>query len=717
MYRAIYSLIIILYCNTNTVNAQSTLGEANASLDAAQVKFLGFLDNFHGDKGIRSMMEDFCNNQVDSLQAAFNAIETAGREDKIKSINTVKFFIQALRTTLERHQLELYDVPDALKKFPLVADAIVHKTPYREYVLGFGGRRTQLMADAFRQYPEGKVLQYAADVRRLSVNPDNILPLLERQPEFPFVDTALVYVAEHSPMSIVDYVSTKNNRITDTIKNLNHPLLNQLLLLSGNRNASEIAPLAGEMALGKYTAEDIQKIRSSDVKGYYQLLVNTIQSDRSIFLAGGPAGMQPALRAALKEKAIAFYVQPVNELHESKDPVRFASLQPLRVIDLYYLVISGEEELYTSSFLGIYKRIMQAIPAGNADSLLTMVQYDQFRKFIRVCSHYNVLTDFLNHMPELSRVTLLNQFIAGIEGNTESGLEDAMDVADAFAGLSVDPQYSGIVEQLLKDNRTRCELEKNYYGIRLYGILLDVFNMAHDPNKQKFIFSKLGNYELLPVEALKDKKGVINQLVIFYGDKDGMTSFQNFLALFKDARTWQVFTKPQWIEINSISGSQPIKIFANKPLNHEDHLDEQAQLAMLQYMKEMEAEAGVIIHRGHSYHLAATLNYLQPNMKLAILGSCGGYKNILTVAEKSPAAQVVATKQVGSKLINDPMILMVNDYLLHSRDIYWPDAWTKMGARFASSNFTRDLFAEYVPPYRNLGLFVIRLYNYDEASF
>lgn len=88
-----------------------------------------------------------------------------------------------------------------------------------------------------------------------------------------------------------------------------------------------------------------------------------------------------------------------------------------------------------------------------------------------------------------------------------------------------------------------------------------------------------------------------------------------------------------------------------------------------------------------------------------------------TVADKSPSAQIIATKQIGSKLINDPMIQYVNESLINGQDIYWPELWTTMGKYFGSTEFTRDLFTEYVPPYRNLSLFVIRLYNFDDRSF
>jgi hypothetical protein len=63
-----------------------------------------------------------------------------------------------------------------------------------------------------------------------------------------------------------------------------------------------------------------------------------------------------ALRNAIKQKSFAFYVNNINEQHNASDPVRFASVKGLRPEDIYYIITSSEEEMYTSSYLGLYKR-------------------------------------------------------------------------------------------------------------------------------------------------------------------------------------------------------------------------------------------------------------------------------------------------------------------------------------------------------------------------
>ena len=119
-----------------------------------------------------------------------------------------------------------------------------------------------------------------------------------------------------------------------------------------------------------------------------------------------------------------------------------------------------------------------------------------------------------------------------------------------------------------------------------------------------------------------------------------------------------------------------------------------------------------MIHRGHSYHMDKTLKKLRPSVKLAILGSCGGNKNIISVATISPDAQIIVSKKTGSKLINDPMIAVINENLQNKGDLEWTEVWQQLSDKFSKDEFALNLFNEYIPPARNVSLFVLKLFNY-----
>jgi hypothetical protein len=53
-----------------------------------------------------------------------------------------------------------------------------------------------------------------------------------------------------------------------------------------------------------------------------------------------------------------------------------------------------------------------------------------------------------------------------------------------------------------------------------------------------------------------------------------------------------------------------------------------------------------------------------------LLGSCGGYNSIISVANINPDAQIIVTKKTGSKCINDPLIDEINRNLLEKKTLF-----------------------------------------------
>lgn len=401
----------------------------------------------------------------------------------------------------------------------------------------------------------------------------------------------------------------------------------------------------------------------------------------------------------------------INELHAAPDNIRFASVKELRIQDIYYIITSCEEELYTSSYLGLYSRLMKHFSTPSADSLFRLLQYDNFPQFIRMAANYNTLADFLSCMPRETSIGLLKRFMSGIESDTHTGLEKAMDVADSYAGFSAIPGYTTLIGDELRANFERCRSGQSYFGMRLYSILLKVFDQVNPDTALKKSWSNLGNYDILEYKALQNKKGEIIQLILFYGDEDGIASYNNFIKRFNDAGKWNITKNRFWVTIRSVS-EQPIIIYANLPLDNYLKLDLEAQDSLITYLKHHSEDPVILIHRGHSYHLDETMKKMQPSVKLAILGSCGGSNKIISIANISPDAQIIVSKKMGSMLINDPILELINETLYDHKDLIWTDVWGKLRNRFRSDEFALNLFNEYIPPSKNVSLFVLKLFNF-----
>ncbi len=221
---------------------------------------------------------------------------------------------------------------------------------------------------------------------------------------------------------------------------------------------------------------------------------------------------------------------------------------------------------------------------------------------------------------------------------------------------------------------------------------------------------------MLERKTLENKKGEIVEVVLFYGDDDGIASFNNFQKMFTDTSKWKTSRNANWVSIRSVS-DQPIVIYANLPLEAKEELDLKAQDSLFIFLEQESIEPVVLVHRGHSYHLDNTLKRLTPSVRLAILGSCGGSNSAISIANINPDAQLIVSKKTGSKSVNDPVINVINETLLNKEDLSWPIIWDKLSARFNKDEFTRNLFAEYIPPGKNVSLFVLKLFNfYNRAA-
>ena len=77
-----------------------------------------------------------------------------------------------------------------------------------------------------------------------------------------------------------------------------------------------------------------------------------------------------SLNEMMEKKARQVFVNTINGLHDEDDVTRFRIIQPLNAQELYYLAVSSDGIIYTSSFTkGVFPLMMSR--AGNqGDSVL-----------------------------------------------------------------------------------------------------------------------------------------------------------------------------------------------------------------------------------------------------------------------------------------------------------------------------------------------------------
>jgi hypothetical protein len=704
MQKFILSLVIFLCCCSFSLRAQ-TGSIASKTLREEKEKLIRHLKNFSVDTNITYPLTRLVLSETDKIYTLIANSDLAVAE-KEKASWSLVYFIQHLDKNIGQQRFDLYDLPDAVQSYKNVLKALMSNTSFTDAMITVAPNRSSLISAAFSQYEEHSALDDIAVFKRLAASPDFIFQFLENKPGFRYTDSLLLIAAANDPGKIVRYLNRGKTHLRERILNSKNIYLQQIVFLAGDRNSSELMPFVVQLAEERLTPSEIIHKRTN-VVDYYRLLLDNL---RPYIASNEPSFIfQKIIRRGLKEKSLYFFANHINELHSASDAVRFSSVKGLRPEELYYIITSCGEELYTSSYLGLYKRLMEHFKKSPADSLFNLVQYDNFRVFMRMAANYNVLTDFLGKMPHETAALLLKRFISDIETDPNTGLEKAMDIADSFTGQNAETNV--VIQNELQSNLQRCTASQQYFGIRLYSILLQVFELVKQNDGLSRLWNTLGNYEILKGNALQNKKGQVVELVLFYGDDDGVASFHNFQKQFTDTTKWIVSKNEEWMTIESRT-IDPIVIYANLPLDEKEELDIKAQDALINFLNQASSEPTVLIHRGHSYHLGKTLKRLRPSIKLAILGSCGAYNSAIAIASINPDVQIIGSKKMGTKSINDPIIEAINETLQSGNDLVWAEIWNKLRNRFAKDEFTLNVFNEYIPPGKNVSLFVLKLFNY-----
>lgn len=646
---------------------------------------------------------------IDNLQCEIESDSLIGGQDKVRYLrgmeNLLKLYATEKRTLKQPDAVlqEIIDVyipsmrADIRKRSiePIVMDA-----SYDAGNIFIRGTKIAFEKNAgYRNSANGVVLKYCV------LHPEQTFQTLKSNPDVPFADSLIKAVAKKYPSQLYTYAQA-NNKLGYIIRNIvNDTFIKTVVQMSRSKSGQLYFPFLDNVVRGKLTIADLDAAEKDSVK-YFRLLVNTridyVQRARNKDTAIAYA----ELETKLTQKAGDVFVNTINGLHERPDAIRFKVLQALTPQELYYLAVSTDGLIYTSSYTnGVYPLMMKKI-SSRGDSLLQSVQYDHYRKFISQAAAYNTLGNFLASYPDGKAADeLMKTFVTRLEES--SGLEDGVDVADSYASIA--ETLPGRAKEMLKNvqaNFERNQQENNKRGIAIYTILDKLFRSADSTNNVD-LTKELGIPPVyqVPFSSLTNDKGEVIAQVFFFGDEDGKTDFRIFQAMFPKTNWTIDRSNKQWIVIRSIK-EKPVVIYANIPFDEETGEDDLAQSALRDYLKEKNTLPTVTINRGHSYHANTTIAYMAPTSKIVFMGSCGGFNLINSILQKSPDAHIVASKQIGKRDINKPFIQLLTEKLRTGSDINWIPFWKEF-----RKNANVDGFDDYIPPHKNLGVIFIKAYT------
>lgn len=549
-------------------------------------------------------------------------------------------------------------------------------------------------SDLLAGYPEDKAYVFE------KVGTEYPAMMVDRLPEFAqekYADPIVAAAARVVPGVILNYATSTSN-LSAVVRRNTDPLVQTIVKIANNsHDPLKALPFLGPIYEKQMTIAQVDAA-AKDEKSYFKALVAAEILNDSIG--------KEALDKEVNYRGLLL-VRVVNSLHESPNPVRFASIMDYNAAELYFMIIGSQDEIYTSSFVFMSNRMLDEMKPQTGDAFLNKLHYYRFRTWIRMCAGYNMLAPFLATMEESKKNQLMEQFVAGLQNGGPNDLEDAVDVADAFGSIT-DPKLMSFLEnEVIKNYEKNKNSEK---GTIVYGLLSTIMSSAKDSKELTGKLSIIPPITYVPYKELVDSQGIVVIQAFFYGDEDGHMSFSSFQSDFP-ADKWKRTSNQYWIEY-SYRGDHPIDVYANFPGDETKNEDATAQKALEDYLNQNNIHPSIFIHRGHSYHLSESLKDLNADVKVVMLGSCGGYHNLANVLDKSPDANIISTKQTGSMSVNEPIIQELLKQLEAGQNLDWLKSWEDLTKYFdKTSPREKDLFSDYVPPNKNLGAIFIKAYR------
>lgn len=385
----------------------------------------------------------------------------------------------------------------------------------------------------------------------------------------------------------------------------------------------------------------------------------------------------------------------INLRHDDSEAYRFEPINNKSAEQIYTYIVYTPEEIFTSTFLGLYSRMMSKREQKSGFEFLKSLHFNHFRVFLKLCAGYGKLDDFLSTM-NAEETKLLFELLCKDLDQTGGDLGPSVDICDFYGSLKNSKLKTMLRDEIEKNLIDRASRE-HIQGMKIYGLLFKI--MGGNPNEYIWQFE----FDLPLPDRMSHQElftdGIHIQQHFFFDDDDGKTAYQSFMSTF--GSQWKISDHNTYKLVETRSGPT-MQIYVVKP-EHEI----EARQELRAYFDKKNRFPDLVVHRGHSYYVEHTIAALTNHTKVAILGSCGGFHNISQAMENAMDVHIVSTKQIGTLLINNALIVETIETLRKGKDLVWPELWSRVRSRVGGN----PRFNDYVPPHLNMGARFIKAYH------
>ncbi len=516
--------------------------------------------------------------------------------------------------------------------------------------------------------------------------PTEVLTQIPALYKEPYVIEVMEAIAEDAPTVIKEYIGTShlNDRILRESNKESVKKLFEIYKTYGNVTKSYV--LLNDILQGKLTLPKAHAF-GGDSKAYFDWLIE-LRKQKNIV---GNYSLEKELEGLSMD-----IVVEINMRHDDGDAYRYEPIAQFNAKEIYTLMVYSSEEIFTSTFLGMYDRMMAKTEQKSGFQFLKSLNFNKFRVFAKQCAAYGKLDAFLATFAPGETEKFFELLCQDLDKQA-GDLSDAVDLADLYGSIyrvDLKKNLKSIIEKNLIERATA----ENLTGMKIYGLLYKLMGGTPETYIWQFEFSLPALDRVTQKELFTNGKHI--QQHFFFDDEDGKTAFQHFLTQF--GPQWKKEDKGSYVLFTTGALPKRMEVYLIKP-----EFEFEGQNALKELFENNKRFPDLVVHRGHSYYVEHTINSLTNHAKVAILGSCGGYKHVSQALENAMDLQIVSTRQIGTLLVNNALIVETMETIRLGQDVVWPELWKRVRARVGGN----PRFNDYVPPHLNMGARFIKAYN------
>ena len=606
--------------------------------------------------------------------------------------------------------ITLLGIPTLNNNFLLTLKKYKTNSTINDLYMRMSFPHAKILQTVFEGLSVGDSIKNINGLREMYVEPYFISSRIELAQYLPYQDTLLYLLANVAPEILNKKINDNNAFYTALVNKSNRVSVKAVAQVKGDNYFDKTLPFSMAIMQNRITADDIKKLTMVPQDYYHAFAQETIR----LYTDKDP-DVNHFLNEPIAELNVKFgnyyFIKQINDLHESPDNVRFKVLETLPALDLYFILLAGNYELvqdgssalYTSSFLYVYKKFLKETEKTGLTKFFDDIGYYQFNTFLSNVSDYGLVNDLANNLNEDKFSEFLGRYLETLPGKELSGNEiilNAMTMAEILHEIKNKTAVKNNVVTRIEKIEKQPVVQEHFLYQRMYSVLKEILQDNYKYESDK-------SYDVLRIKSMQAKSPIV-QACFYYDDEDAVSSFNNSNATY-DSKMWDKKDMGNYIVFTSKTGNS-MKVFMNKPNTKEE--SDSAQNKMLQDINQSGYTITSYIHRGHSYHLPESMKKFTSSTKFVFLGSCGGYKEVLKVFQLNPDVNIIATRSVGSKQINDPLLERINADMVNGKDIEWNSLWAEFDKKF-QSKMTKDLFVAYIPPNKYIGIkFMRKVLNY-----